>query len=48
MLTLIHLVLVPESPKEKDLAVPYDLDRALVEAAEEINIDWPEFLPVAR
>jgi hypothetical protein len=23
-----------------------DLDRALVEAAEEMSFDWPEFLPV--
>jgi hypothetical protein len=25
-----------------------DLDRALVEAAEEMKFDWPEFLPVER
>jgi hypothetical protein len=32
----------PDSP------TPYDLDRVLVEAAEEIEFDWPEFLPVER
>jgi hypothetical protein len=26
----------------------YDLDWALVEAAEEMKFDWPEFLPVER
>jgi len=26
----------------------YDLDRALVETAEEIEFDWPKFLPVER
>jgi hypothetical protein len=25
-----------------------DLDRALIEAAEEMSFDWPEFLPVER
>jgi hypothetical protein len=32
----------PDSPAS------YDLDRALVEAAEEIEFDWPEFLPMER
>jgi hypothetical protein len=31
-----------------DSPAPYDLDRALVEAAEETRFDWPEFLPVER
>jgi hypothetical protein len=31
-----------------DSLVTHDLDRALVEAAEEIDIDWPESLPVER
>ena len=34
-------------PRPDSLAI-YDLDRALVEAAEEIEFDWPEFLPVER
>jgi hypothetical protein len=32
----------PDSP------APYDLDRALVEAAEEMEFDLPEYLPVER
>ena len=31
-----------------DSPVPHDLDRALAEAAEEMDFDWPEFLPVER
>jgi hypothetical protein len=31
-----------------DSPAPYDLDRALVQAAEEMRFDWPEFLPVER
>lgn len=31
-----------------DSPAPYDLDRALVQAAEEMRLDWPEFLPVER
>jgi hypothetical protein len=34
-------------PRPDSLAI-YDLDRALVEAAEEIEFDWPEFLPAGR
>ena len=26
----------------------HDVDRALAEAAEEMDFDWPEFLPVER
>ena len=48
MLTLTDPVIVHESPTGKNLSAPYDLDRALVEAAKEINVDWPEFLPVER
>lgn len=32
----------------KDSAAPSDLERALVEAAEELDFDWPEFLPAER
>ena len=35
-------LLRPDSP------APNDLDRALVEIAEEVQFDWPEFLPVGR
>ena len=40
-------------PEAKSLRSPdspalSDLDRALVEAAEEMRFDWPEFLPVER
>ena len=31
-----------------DSAAPSGLDRTLVEAAEELDFDWPEFLPVER
>ena len=31
-----------------DSPAPHDLDRALAEAAEEMDFDWPEFLPVER
>ena len=48
MLTLTDPLIVHESPTGKNLSAPYDLDRALVEAAKEINVDWPEFLPVQR
>jgi hypothetical protein len=37
----------PDSVRPDSL-VTHDLDRALVEAAEEIDIDWPESLPVER
>ena len=37
-----HSLSPPDSP------APYDLDRALVEAVEEIDFDWLEFLPVER
>jgi hypothetical protein len=48
MLTLTESVIASGSPTGKDLSAPFDLDRALVEAAQEINVDWPEFLPVQR
>jgi hypothetical protein len=28
-----------------DSPAPHDLERALAEAAEEMDFDWPEFLP---
>jgi hypothetical protein len=31
-----------------DSPAPHDLDRALAEAAKEMDFDWPEFLPVKR
>ena len=31
-----------------DSPAPHDLERALAEAAEEMDFDWPEFLPVER
>ena len=37
-----------EARKEKDLATPYDLDRAFPEAVEEMRFDWPEFAPGER
>ena len=37
-----------ESLPRPDPVATHDLDRALVEAAEEIEIDWPESLPVER
>jgi hypothetical protein len=36
------------APRRKDSGALYDLDRALLEAAEELDFDWPEFLPVER
>ena len=48
MLTLTDPVIAPEPPKRNYLSAPYDLDGALAEAAKEINVDWPEFLPVQR
>ena len=43
--------LLPEAEKKDSLSRPdtpgpFDFDRALVEAAEEIEFAWPEFLPV--
>jgi len=35
-------------PRIKDSVASSDLDRALVEAAEELDFDWPEFLPAER
>src|SRR5215831_16871750 len=32
----------------KDSGTLYDLDRALLEAAKELDFDWPEFLQVER
>ena len=45
--------LLTDSEKENsfpgpDSLAPCHLDTALVEMAEEIEIDWPEFLPVER
>ena len=37
-----------ESLQEKELAMAYDLDRAFLEAAEEMRFDWPEFAPAER
>jgi len=37
-----------ESFPRPDSLADYDLDRALVEAAEEMEFDWPEFLPAER
>jgi len=37
-----------ESLQEKELAMAYDLDRAFLEAAEEMRFDWPEFPPAER
>ena len=34
--------------RRPDSLATHDLDRALVEAAEEIEIDWPESLPVEQ
>jgi hypothetical protein len=48
MLTLTEPVIASGSPTVEDLSAPFDLDRAFVEAAKEINVDWPEFLPVHR
>ena len=48
MLTLNDPVIAAESPEGKDLSAAYVLDRAFVEAAKEINIDWPVFLPAER
>jgi len=36
------------APPEDSLSMLPSLDRALIEAAEEMNFDWPEFLPVER
>ena len=36
------------SSPEDSLSMLPSLDRALIEAAEEMNFDWPEFLPVKR
>ena len=48
MLTLAEHLMAPESPRGIDSDAPYDLNRALVEAAKEINIDWPEFPSMKR
>jgi hypothetical protein len=37
-----------KSPSGDDSPALSDLDRALIEAAEEMRFDWPEFLPVER
>ena len=31
-----------------DSSAPFDLERALVESAEEMQFNWPRFLPVER
>ena len=36
------------APRRKDSGTLSDLDRALLEAAKELDFDWPEFLPVER
>jgi hypothetical protein len=36
------------APPEDSLSMLPSLDRALIEAAEEMNFDWPELLPVKR
>ncbi|HEY2123462.1 MAG TPA: hypothetical protein VGH07_07695, partial [Chthoniobacterales bacterium] len=36
------------SLEEKDSPTPYDSDRALIKAAEQMKFDWPEFLPEER
>jgi hypothetical protein len=36
------------SLKEKDSPTPYDIDRALIEPAEQMKFDFPEFLPKER
>lgn len=36
------------SPPGKDSPAPYDLDRLLAEAAEEMQFDLPELLPSER
>jgi hypothetical protein len=36
------------APPEDSLSLLPSLDRALIEAAEEMNFDWPEFLAVKR
>jgi hypothetical protein len=36
------------SPREKDAVALPDLDRALLEAAEEMSFHWPEFLLAER
>ena len=36
------------APRRNDSGAPSDLDRALLAAAEELDFDWPEFLPVER
>lgn len=35
------------SPDEDEFPALSDFDRALIEAAEEMSFNWPEFLPVA-
>jgi len=47
----VSLLLIGEkkdSLSRPDSPAPYDLDGTLVEATEEIEFDWPEFLPVER
>jgi hypothetical protein len=44
----MSLPIEPEKADSLSLAdtpAPYDLDRALVEAAKVIEFDWPKFLP---
>ena len=36
------------APGRKDSGALHDLDRGLLQAAEELDFDWPEFLPVER
>jgi|SRR5262249_2289784 len=37
-----------KSPNADEFPALSDFDRALIEAAEEMRFDWPEFLPVER
>jgi hypothetical protein len=41
-------LLTAKSPAESDVSVLSSLDRALIEAAEEMSFDWPEFSPLER
>lgn len=37
-----------DSLSPADSPAPHDLDRALAEAAEEMDFDWPKLVPVER
>jgi len=40
--------IMTSASRGKDSGTLSDLDRALLEAAKELDFDWPEFLPVER